>query len=223
MEINKYEEISNEELLNILYKKKDEIEDINKNVNILEEELNTLKYKEKKINSKSKKILRKIIINLIYNLVYLIVIMSYIYPFINGFKVAGLLEKTIYNIQLYTGITIISLTVAIISVKIENKISEKRKSVHDYLQNQIKGKIIKIKENNQKQLELEREIDEIRNSFKEEPKSKINISKEYEEELKFVTKEEAQTISKTRKRTKTKTIWVRDRSISFNYIQNNKN
>ena len=135
MEINKYDDKSKEELHNILDKKKGKIEDIKEKINLLEEELKTLELKEKKINTKTKKILRKIIITLIYNIVYLIVVMSYIYPFINGFKVADTLDKTIYIVELYTGITIISLTVAILSVKIENKINERRKAIHNYLLN----------------------------------------------------------------------------------------
>jgi len=204
MEINKYDDKSKEELHNILDKKKGKIEDIKEKINLLEEELKTLELKEKKINTKTKKILRKIIITLIYNIVYLIVVMSYIYPFINGFKVADTLDKTIYIVELYTGITIISLTVAILSVKIENKINERRKAIHNYLLNKIEEKTNEIKLIKQKEVELEKEIDEIRNSLKKEPQIKNDILNKNGELQNIIANKEMQTIPKTRKKTKNK-------------------
>lgn len=202
--LNKYENISKEELHNIINKSRDELLNITSKINVLEEELNTLKLKERKINTKIKKILRKIIIILIYNLVYLTALMSYIHPFINGFKVAVILDKSLYAIELYIGIIIISVTMAILSVKIENKIKERRIAILEYLRKKIEEKTNEIMQNKQKELELVQEIDEISNDVKEEPEIQKNMLKEDKEEININTNKETQIIPKTRKKIKNK-------------------
>ena len=194
MKTYKYEDILREELYDMLDKKENEILYIKENINVLEEELNILKLKDKKITKTKKKFTKNIII-LVYNLVYLIAIISYVYPFINGF---ALVNKIIYKIVLYTGVTIISLTISILFAKIENKLIEKRKDIHKYLQKQIGEKINKIELCKQKELEIEKDIIQITNSIKEE-QYKV---KEDEEEKNITINKEREVKQKTRKRTK---------------------
>ena len=161
-----YNELDNElkkiqELNNNLNEKLEQKIEIQSKINKLENDEQNLKLQITKIRNKKKSILRQIVFNVIYSLALCLILIIFISSFIKKFEIAALIYKTLYIIEIYVGVTAVSILGAYSLAKIGDLRKELLNKKILEISNKIKQKEKEIKIEKQKQEELEKEINYI--------------------------------------------------------------
>lgn len=145
------------ELKKILREKQDKSLESKIRISELENELKQLELQRKKIINRKRRKIESIMFYAIYNLVICLILMIFISLFIDRFELASSIQKTIYIIEIYAGVTLISVIGALTSARIGDSIKKSFSNRITVLSNQIdmKEKEIKIERDRREIIEKE--------------------------------------------------------------------
>lgn len=148
--------------------------------NKLETKIKKLNKRKENIINKKTNLLEKIVSYLIYDIVIIVTLILFIKICINSLILTTSIKLIIYIIEMYIGVTVISITGAIISSKVETLLKE---YLYKPRINKI-TEIIKIKEESLQteinlQEEAKRDITKIMNNSEEYFKENIDIEHYY--------------------------------------------
>lgn len=128
----------------------------------LEEELRLLEAKERKKSKRKGLRLLTITINLTYSFILCTLLICYISLFIDKLALSGIIQKLIYIIEIYVGTLSISILGAFIPPQIEKVIVKKMKNKHQEILKEIEEKTKELSLSKEKLIELEKEIEHIK-------------------------------------------------------------